>query len=52
MMDRALAKIADDLRRAAAEMEAGHPIDPEILTTAARRLDAQAETWAKGIDRE
>lgn len=48
-MNNVLRKIAETLREAAAEMEAGHPVDPSILTTAARRLDAQAEMKEEGL---
>jgi len=48
-MNQALRKIAEDLRNAAAEIEAGHPVSPDIITTAARRLEAQAEMIEEGL---
>jgi len=42
----ALAKIAEQIRFLAAELEAGETIDPFELSMIARRIDAQAEMLA------
>ena len=49
MIPTAIHRIAADLRKIAAEIEAGHPVDPQDIHTAARRLDAQAEMIEKGL---
>ena len=49
-MNTVLRKIAADLREVAAELAAGHPVDPETITTAARRLEARAEMIEEGIE--
>ena len=49
MIARALERIAADLRKIAAEIEAGHDIDPQDIHTAARRIDAQVEMIGKGL---
>lgn len=49
MNKHALEKIAADLRKIAAELEAGHTVDPYDLVIAARRLDVQAEMDRGGL---
>ena len=46
----ALERIAGDLDAIAGEIAAGHPVDPELIEVAARRLRVQAETLEKGLD--
>ena len=48
-MDKTLENIAARLIVMADEIRKGHRVEPEDLTTEARRLDAQAEMIAEGI---
>ena len=45
----ALRRIADDLASELAQLDAGHPINPEALRTAIRRLRAQVEMVEDGL---